>query len=58
MPGPDDEYPPAELDAMGEHFFRWRYCPQCKVELTTDEEVPPYAWVHDMTTGEHRHRPK
>lgn len=43
---------------MGEDFFRWRYCPVCKTDSPTTEEVPPYSWVHDVGTGEHRSRPR
>lgn len=53
-----EDYSPEEREAMGEEFFRWRYCPVCKTDSPTTEEVPPYAWVHDLNTGEHRARPK
>lgn len=53
-----EDYSPEERAAMGEEFFRWRYCPVCKTDSPTTEEVPPYSWVHDLTTGEHRTRPK
>lgn len=53
-----EEYSPDQLTAMGEDYFRWRYCAACKTDSPTTEEVPPYSWVHDVVTGEHRSRLK
>ena len=42
---------------MSNEFLRWRWCPQCECDIATEEALPPYSWVHDMATGEHRSRP-
>lgn len=42
---------------MGEDFFRWRYCPVCKTDSPTTDELPPYAGVHDLVTGDRAQAP-
>lgn len=54
----DEKRTQASLDAEAELYFRWRWCPACKTEMVTEEEVPPYSWVHDHDTGEHLSRPR
>ena len=57
MAEPED-YSAQEREAMGEAYFRWRYCAACGTDLPTTDELPPYSWVHDLATGEHRSRPR
>lgn len=43
----------AKAEAAGDFVFR--YCPACRSEFVAEDgKVPPYSWVHDQNTGEHR----
>ena len=43
----------AEVEAGG--YFVFRYCPVCRSEFVAEDgRRPPYSWVHDQKTGEHR----